>query len=500
MTLIAFLERPLPSTLPLGQATALFCVGVCFDSEQPLAELSIVVGGQPQAPSAFAMPRPDLASSEDDGATAELRRRSGFWATVSVPARERPGTLVLEACARLADGSRSHAELGRVQFTEKRVSTPLEPIPAREAEGLIAVCMATFEPDIRLFEVQLESLRGQSDERWVCVISDDCSRPEHFARILEAVTGDERFAVSRSEQRLGFYRNFERALGLAPPQANLLALCDQDDRWHPDKLQTLRAGLGDATLVYSDQRIVDADGRVLRETLWRGRRNNHDDLASMLVANTITGAATLFTRALMELALPFPDTPGFQFHDHWLAVAALAAGDVAYVDRPLYDYVQHPGAVFGDVTHGNGSASGRPSGGGPLRARIRSRLRLRPRTNWRAAYFYGYLAREAQAQVLLVRLAGHLSPGKRRALERFVACDSSPGALVWLAARALRPLAGRTETLGSELELAEGIVWKMLAVARARRGAGPEGPLADASIPPPQEFSQRRLRRWRSRV
>jgi hypothetical protein len=494
LTLIAALERPLPPALPFGKATALFCVGVCFDSQQPISELSIVVDGQPHAPSAFAMPRPDLVATEGEEATAELRRSSGFWGTVPVPARDRPGALVLEACARLADGSRSRAELGRVEFTEERRPTPLAPIPAHEDGELIAVCMATFEPDMALFEVQLESLRAQDDQRWVCVISDDCSRPEHFERILAAIGSDKRFAVSRSEERLGFYRNFERALGLAPTQAGLLALCDQDDRWHPDKLQTLRAALGQATLVYSDQRIVDAGGQVLRGTLWRGRRNNHDDLAAMLVANTITGAATLFTRALLELALPFPDTPGFQFHDHWLALAALAAGDVAYVDRPLYDYVQHPGAVFGDVTHGTSS------GAGTLRGRMQSRLRLRPRTNWRAAYFYGYLARETQAQVLLVRLAGRLSPRKHSALARFVACDARPAALVWLAARALRPLVGRSETLGSELELAEGVLWKMLAVARARRGAGPEGPFTDASIPPPQEFSQRRLRRWRSRL
>ena len=38
----------------------------------------------------------------------------------------------------------------------------------------------------------------------------------------------------------------------------------------------------------------------------------------MLVANTITGAATLFRREVAELALPFPDTPGLPFHDHWL--------------------------------------------------------------------------------------------------------------------------------------------------------------------------------------
>ncbi|MGI8862978.1 MAG: glycosyltransferase [Solirubrobacteraceae bacterium] len=447
------------------------------------------------------MPRPDLAALEHGAASARLRRRSGFWATVPIPARGGPGTLALEVSARLADGSFCRGELGRVQFTEEQPPAPLRVHPARDDGPLIAVCMATYEPDMSLFTAQLDSLRGQSDDRWVCVISDDCSRPEHFQLILEAIGDDERFAISRSDQRLGFYRNFERALRLAPAAAELLALCDQDDRWHPDKLETLRAALGSATLVYSDQRIVDAGGRVLRDTLWAGRRNNHTDLAAMLVANTITGAAALFTRELTELALPFPDTPGLQFHDHWLGVMALAAGEVAYVERPLYDYVQHPGAVFGDVTHGPGIPA-RPPGAGlrNLPGRLGGRLRHRLWTNWRAAYFYGYASRETQAQVVLARLAGRLTTDKQAVLRRFVACDSSLRALVWLAMRGLRPLAGRTETLGSELALVQGVIWKMLAQARARLTVTDGGPFGDAGVPPPQEFSQRRLRRWRARV
>ena len=147
-----------------------------------------------------------------------------------------------------------------------------------------------------------------------------------------------------------------------------MALCDQDDRWYPEKLEVLRGALGGAQLVYSDQRLVDRSGRVLRETLWKGRRNNHTNLASLLVANTITGAATLFRRELAELALPFPEAPGWQFHDHWLGLVALASGEVAYVDRPLYDYVQHAwrGGRSGCGRRGErGDRAGRLAAGAP---------------------------------------------------------------------------------------------------------------------------------------
>jgi glycosyltransferase involved in cell wall biosynthesis len=503
LSLIVRLERPLPETVPVGSATAVFCIGACYHPDARIDRLEILVDGIRHRPSAFGMPRPDVALA-DGLSRAEPGYDSGFWGTVPIAARGAPGRVELGLAARLATGAELTAPLGRIDVVARERPAALDAQPGRPGRELIAVCMATFEPDLALFEAQLQSLRAQTDQCWICLISDDCSSAGRFARITQAVAGDPRFAVSRSEARLGFYRNFERALRMVPPEVDLVALCDQDDCWHPDKLAVLRRSRRDAVLVYSDLRLVDAHGSVLRETLWRGRANNHDNLASMLVANTITGAAMLFRRELMEIALPFPDPPGFQFHDHWLALVALASGRLAYVDRPLYDYVQHSGAVFGDVTHGSRSRAG---GGlrqrvASLRERVATLRSIRPAPRWRAAYFYGYVSREVQAQALLARCGSGLTAPKRRTLTRFVACDRSLGALAWLALRPLRCLRGRTETLGSEVGLAQGIVWKRLTEARAHRGRGRGrgGPLSDATLPPLRAFSQRRLRRWRARV
>ena len=38
--------------------------------------------------------------------------------------------------------------------------------------------MATFEPEQELFERQVASLREQTHRNWLCVLSDDASRPE----------------------------------------------------------------------------------------------------------------------------------------------------------------------------------------------------------------------------------------------------------------------------------------------------------------------------------
>jgi glycosyltransferase involved in cell wall biosynthesis len=373
--------------------------------------------------------------------------------------------------------------LGRIE-----VSAAADKPAGVDGRGLIAICMGTFDPDPDLFEAQIESIRAQTDRQWVCVISDDHSRSERFEQLRSIVGADDRFVISRCERRIGFYRNFERALLMAPETAELFALCDQDDVWHADKLAVLRASLGSATLVYSDQRLVDSHGRVLRDTLWRGRRNNRTNIASMLMANTVTGAASLFRREVMELALPFPDSPGLEFHDHWIALVALAAGELAYVDRPLYDYVQHGGAILGKVTESVDRRPGRVS------------LRLPRMRAWRAAYFFGYVPGQVRAQTLLLRCEHRLTSAKRRALRRYLSVESSIASLAWLLLRPARLAFGRTETLGGEWELLPGVVWRRLAGLIAAVPGWPERWLLDTRFPQGEQFEHRRLRRWRERT
>jgi glycosyltransferase involved in cell wall biosynthesis len=492
------LDYPLAPSLSAGRATALFCYGHCFHPRHRVTGLELVVAGRRHRPTAQRMPRLDLHRWLSQNGEDPLGHsyRSGWWATVALPAQA-AGPLRLQAAVRLETGEELIAPVGEIAVQGDATvacspagapvvpaGTPEVPAGAPEVPaGTIAVCMATFEPDIRLFAEQVRSLRDQTDRRWLCLISDGGSAPARLAEIRAVLDDDARFILSPAQVRLSPYRNFERALTLVPAGAELVALADQDDRWHPDKLAVLRDELGSATLVYSDQRLVTVDGRVLRDSLWHGRRHDRRNLASLLVANTAPGAAMLFRRTVLERALPFPELPGVPYHDHWLALVALASGEVAYVDRPLYDYVQHGGAIQGAV-NGAGRAGAHPG---------RSR-------GWRAAYFGGYVPRKLQAQTILARDPSSLTAGQRRALRLMIAAEGSPGAFAWLALRPLRRLWGRDETLGGELALACGITWRWLLAAAVAGRERPGSCPWDASFPDPPRFEQRRLRRWRAGV
>jgi glycosyltransferase involved in cell wall biosynthesis len=490
-TLQVQLECDLPGELAVGAGTAVFVCGWCFCPQHPIAELWFSVDGERQPVTARGMPRLDpfraLHPTLDPLAVGDLQRdpesaedpelrsyRSGFWGLV----RLRPGApdaeRALSLVAELAGGERVSAPLAR--FAVRAPAEPLHPTWPQGADGpRVAIAMATYNPPVELLQVQLDSIRTQTHGNWGCVISDDCSAPRSLEAIREAIAGDERFVLSQSPRRLGFYRNFERALELVPPDAGYVALADQDDSWHPDKLSVLLAGIGDAPLIYSDARVIAQDGRVISETWWDRRRNNHSDLLSLLVANAVTGAASLLRRDLLEPALPFPPAQFAHFHDHWIGLVAASIGEIAYEPRPLYDYVQHAGASLGHAGANQTTT---------LRDRLRRQRPLRERVHlWRMHYFVDVCRLQQFAAILELRCGPRMPAGKRRTLARFLDSDRSFRALGRLALRGARELLGTPETLGAEWMLFHALAWRRLLGLTARER--PQAHLRLDALPPP---------------
>ena len=310
---------PLPSRLAVGGGTALFVDGRCESLGGRIEHLEVIFEGSTHPVLGWGMPLPEHIEGE-----------SYWWAILPIEAIDEPRVAWVELLAGLDDGSTAGGRLGSVELVPE-LPAPAPPVDERPE---VAICMATHEPRLDLFRRQVDSIRAQSHDDWICLISDDASSEDTLAGMRDVLGDDERFRLSAFADRLGFYANFERALSLAPAGARYVALSDQDDEWHADKLERLIAGLEPgARLVYSDMRIVSAEGEVLSDTYWQYRRNNHTDFASLLLANTITGAASLFERSLLDDALPFPPRQGNAYHDHWIAQVALALGPVELCGR-----------------------------------------------------------------------------------------------------------------------------------------------------------------------
>jgi glycosyltransferase involved in cell wall biosynthesis len=300
-------------------------------------------GGRWIEPSSTAMHTGLLAA----GKAAELPGRFsgnlgfGFALTATFPSDRalQQGLAVVEAELTWADSRTTQCRLATLML-EKVEALSSDLVAGPQAVG---IAMATFNPDLGLFRTQLESIRRQTHQNWVCVVSDDCSSPMSRRQIEAEIAGDRRFLYVPGERRLGFYRNFERAIASLPEQCRFIALCDQDDEWEPDKLEVLLAAIegSPAPLAFSDVSIWGQDGTHLSETFWIHRRLETDSQAAIALANPVTGMAMLVRRSLLNIAMPFPATLGVSYHDHWLALVATTQGGLLYVDKSLAKYIQH---------------------------------------------------------------------------------------------------------------------------------------------------------------
>jgi glycosyltransferase involved in cell wall biosynthesis len=454
----AQITTELPHPLQVGRGVVVPLAGWAYHPELALQELTVVVGDERHQARLGGLPIPDVLVREGEHFDPKgMSLDSGFVALVpfeSVDGRRRVG-LALEA---LTEEGALRAELGDLVLES---GPPLSPLPAlSDASGPeVAICMGTYNPQFELFERQVASIRAQTYENWTCIVSDDASDPATSRRVEALLSGDTRFRLLRHQKRVGFYRNFERALLEVPANTPFVALADHDDYWQPKKLATLLEAFDDRTvLAYSDMRIVGADGRVLAKTHWTTRRNNKRNLAALLSANTVSGAGSIFRRELLAYILPFPPPIGEAYHDHWIACTALTLGNLSYIDRPLYDYIQHNRNVIGhfaparrSLVRGLAEAVGavvhldRPAFGGVSPATL---------------YTNDVVRVESIAATVCLRAGNVASRQKRQVLERFARLDQSLGAAIWLALRGIPGCRRRSVTLGAEYRLLRGVRWR----------------------------------------
>ena len=210
---------------------------------------------------------------------------------------------------------------------------------------LVSVAMATWNGE-RYLREQLDSIQAQSYRPLEVVVSDDASTDGTVAVLEEyAKAAGLRYVVNPA--RLGLVRNFERAIALC--RGEYVALCDQDDLWKPQKIATLVAHLGDATLIYCNVgELLDvARQRGVESTFERINRfarahGSGHPTRYLLAENWVVSHGMLFRRELATHALPIPGRQ--PFHDGWLALVASKLGGIRYLDQSLQAYRRHPGS------------------------------------------------------------------------------------------------------------------------------------------------------------
>lgn len=226
----------------------------------------------------------------------------------------------------------------------------------------ICIVMAVFKPERDQLQAQLLSIARQTRqaEKIIIVIADCLSRSLVEDVVAAVDIPRNKIVFDTPPQELDAPRAFEagllRALDETGPN-DLIALCDQDDIWHPKKLAECAKRLEANSchmLVHSDARVVDRLGAVRDPSLFEfEHRLRKPNLRQLLYRNSVTGMCTMFRRRVADIALPFPPQAGVHYyHDLWIALVARAIGSIALIEMPLVDYRQHGTNTVGALLPG----------------------------------------------------------------------------------------------------------------------------------------------------
>ncbi|MGO9607165.1 MAG: glycosyltransferase [Candidatus Binataceae bacterium] len=429
-----WLDTDISRPFTIGNGNVLYLAGWCFHPHRRIRRLYLLVDGVSHRIDNYGLARPEVFETYAPHVDRKgYSINSGFYIRLPIKNVSTHQVVALKLLA--TTGFRKRYEIALPSVTIQPAQTDTTPLvmepPVVNSGPLVAICMTTYNPRFDLFIKQLDSICQQTHENWICIINDDCSLPHIYEKIEEIANRNKRIVLYRNSERKGFYHNFEVCLSRVPPEADFVALSDQDDFWHVEKLATcLAAFQPKTTLVYCDMNIVDQDGNLLAPTYWTARKNNYTHFTTMLIANTVTGSACVFRSSLLPDILPFPPRFDDLYHDHWIAAVAMAKGRLGYVGQPLQDYVQHSSNVIGQwsparVGFGLLRLNEVSANGQSLKERLFANL-----WDQHKIYYRNVLRISVMAQTIHMRVAT-LSASRRFSLGQFAKADRDLRVFAW---------------------------------------------------------------------
>jgi glycosyltransferase involved in cell wall biosynthesis len=220
----------------------------------------------------------------------------------------------------------------------------------------ISIALCTYN-GARFLPEQLASIAAQTRPPDELIVCDDRSQDD-TVDIIRRFAKTVGFPVSLhiNDENLGSFQNFGKAIGLC--EGDLIALCDQDDVWLPEKLTRIASEFENNSklgLLFTDATVVDAQRKPLgfgiftffkfteaeRRAILQGR-----GFYALLRRNVVTGATAAFRSDWRSLVLPI-ERNSFLAHDGWIALLISAVAPIAFLDETLIEYRQHDSQIQG---------------------------------------------------------------------------------------------------------------------------------------------------------
>ncbi|WP_462266440.1 glycosyltransferase family 2 protein [Mucilaginibacter sp.] len=209
----------------------------------------------------------------------------------------------------------------------------------------ITILMATYN-GARHLRDQLNSIIEQSYTDWQLIIRDDGSA-DHTLQVLNEYKHDERIKIiNTASSRKGACANFSALYAYARQHLDItyLMFADQDDIWHPQKIEKTFNAIKTAELSYPNEPVmvythlymITEDGKPIDDDF---TLLPHLTFNITLAQNYALGCTTMLNKALTDI---MPEIPVWaENHDYWVTLVASSLGRCVFVNEKMIQYRQH---------------------------------------------------------------------------------------------------------------------------------------------------------------
>lgn len=217
----------------------------------------------------------------------------------------------------------------------------------------VTILMATYNGEHFIRE-QLDSLLKQTHTNWNLYVRDDGSTDKTLEIISNYVQQDSRISlIDFKWATKGACGNFGALYSWAKANADLsyIMFCDQDDIWHPDKIEITYKAMNalelknpkTACLIYGQLEFIDEFGQSLPGRI---KMVENHEFRYLLSYNYMYGCTMMLNKPLIDNLENIPDEA--ENHDYWVALVA-SLGVVGFINKPLLSYRRHFANVSGNV-------------------------------------------------------------------------------------------------------------------------------------------------------
>lgn len=203
-------------------------------------------------------------------------------------------------------------------------------------DSKVVICMSTYNGE-KYIKEQIESLLNQTYKNIEIYVRDDGSK-DNTIQILQEYENQGKIYFIKGEN-VGVVKSFYKCLETAYEQGDIFAYCDQDDRWHKDKIERAVKALDnenqDVPLLYfSEFNYCDENLKFLSKSNLNKKGTSFEN---SIVECISFGISEVFNKKLAQKILE-TGTEDICFHDWWAYMIAAGLGKVLYDSEPTVEY------------------------------------------------------------------------------------------------------------------------------------------------------------------